>query len=104
MKSLLACLLLCAGMVVALPSPLTAQEPKPVVSTEDDRISDQVRMRLAGDVDVKGGALEVTVTDGAVVIKGRVDTEKGKNKATKLAKKVKGVKSVDNELKVGPPV
>jgi hyperosmotically inducible protein len=73
-------------------------------SSEDDRIIDQVRMRLASDADVKGGALDVTVKDGAVVIKGRVDTEKGKNKASHLAKKVKGVKSVDNQLAVGPPV
>jgi osmotically-inducible protein OsmY len=70
----------------------------------DDRIVDQVRMRLAGDPDVKGGALEVTSKDGVVIIKGRVDTEKGKNRATRLAKKVKGVKDVDNELQVGPPV
>jgi osmotically-inducible protein OsmY len=69
----------------------------------DDRISDQVRMKLATDPDVKGGALDVTVKDGVVVIKGRVDTDKGKSKATHLAKKVKGVKDVDNELKVGPP-
>jgi osmotically-inducible protein OsmY len=69
----------------------------------DDRISDQVRMRLATDADVKGGALDVAVKDGVVVIKGRVDSEKGKAKATKLAKKIKGVKNVDNELMVGPP-
>ncbi len=69
----------------------------------DDRIFDQVRMRLATDADVKGGALDVTVKDGVVTIKGRVDTDKGKSKATKLAKKVKGVKEVDNELTVGPP-
>ena len=79
---------------------LVAQQ---AASTPDDRISDQVRMRLAGDPDVKGGADEVTVHDGVVTIKGRVDSEKGKNKATKLAKKVKGVKQVDNELQVGPP-
>ena len=79
---------------------LLAQQP---ASTPDDRISDQVRMRLAGDPDVKGGADDVTVHDGVVTIKGRVDSEKGKNKATKLAKKVKGVKQVDNELQVGPP-
>ena len=72
-------------------------------SSSDDRISDQVRMRLATDADVKGGALDVTVKDGVVTIKGRVDTEKGKSRATKLAKKVKGVKDVDNELIVGPP-
>jgi hyperosmotically inducible periplasmic protein len=80
---------------------LRAQDQKP--ATQDDRISDQVRMKLATVADVKGGALDVTVQDGTVVIKGRVDTEKGKSKATKLAKKVKGVKSVDNELVVGPP-
>jgi hyperosmotically inducible periplasmic protein len=72
-------------------------------SNSDDRISDQVRMRLATDQDVKGGALDVLVKDGVVTIKGRVDTEKGKNRATRLAKKIKGVKDVDNELIVGPP-
>lgn len=75
----------------------------PQVSSADDRISDQVRMKLAGDPDVKGGALDVTVHDGVVTMKGRVDTERGKSKATKLAHKVKGVKDVDNELTVGPP-
>ena len=72
-------------------------------SSTDDRITDQVRMRLAGDPDVKGGAFDVTVQNGVVTIKGRVDSDKGKSKATKLAKKVKGVKEVDNELLVGPP-
>ncbi len=78
------------------------QKSTPAASP-DDRISDQVRMRLATDPDVKGGALDVTVQEGVVTIKGRVDTDKGKSKATKLAKKVKGVKDVDNELIVGPP-
>jgi osmotically-inducible protein OsmY len=99
MKRLLVSLVLFAGAVA---QPVFSGQ-KPLPSTEDDRIIDQVRMRLAGDADVKGGALEVTVKDGDVVIKGRVDTEKGKSKASKLAKKVKGVKSVDNELSVGPP-
>jgi hyperosmotically inducible periplasmic protein len=71
----------------------------------DDRIYDQVRIRLTGDPDVKGGiGLDVTVKDGVVTLKGRVDTEKAKNRATKLSKKVKGVKDVDNELTVGPSV
>ena len=69
----------------------------------DDRIYDQVRMKLTTDADVKGGGLDVSVKDGVVTIKGRVDTEKGKSRAAKLARKVKGVKDVDNELQVGPP-
>ena len=60
-------------------------------------------MRLAVDPDVKGGALKVASKDGMVTITGRVDTEKAKRKAEKLAKKVKGVKSVTNDVTVGPP-
>jgi len=103
MKRLLLCAVLMSGAVV---SPIAAAGQKNVAgaSTEDDRIVDQVRLKLAGDPDVKGGNLEVSSKDGAVVITGRVETEQGKNKATKLAKKVKGVKSVDNQLSVGPLV
>ncbi len=98
MKSLLVFALLLNGF--GAPSVFAAdQKPAP----SDDRISDQVRMRLTTDPDVKGGADEVTVKDGVVTITGRVETEKGKAKATKLAKKVKGVKSVENDLQVGPP-
>ncbi len=69
----------------------------------DDRIYDQVRMRLTTDQDVKGGGFDVAVKDGVVTIKGRADSERGRDRATKLAKKVKGVKEVDNQLQVGPP-
>ena len=88
-------------MLLATSTLALGQDQK--ASSPDDRITDQVRMKLATDPDVKGGALDVTVHDGVVTIKGRVDTEKGKSKATHLAKKVKGVKDVDNELQVGPP-
>ena len=98
MKNSLMALLLAAAL--CFPALVVGQQK---ASTQDDRIIDQVRMKLAGDPDVKGGALDVTVKDGVVTIKGRVDTEKGRERATKLAKKVKGVKDVDNELDVGPP-
>jgi osmotically-inducible protein OsmY len=98
MKCLFAIVLLFGG---AVGQAIFAADQK--ASNPDDRISDQVRMRLATDQDVKGGALDVFVKDGVVTIKGRVDTEKGKNRATKLARKVRGVKDVDNQLTVGPP-
>ena len=58
----------------------------------DDAISDYVRLKLASDPDVKGGALEVDVKEGVVTLTGVVETQHQKDKATKLAKKVKGVK------------
>jgi osmotically-inducible protein OsmY len=73
----------------------TAADDTPV---SDDVIHDQVRLRLAGDTTVQGAAIEVTVKDGAVTLNGKVKTEKAKEKATKLVKKVKGVRSVDNKL------
>jgi osmotically-inducible protein OsmY len=69
---------------------------------EDDRLYDQVRLRLAGDPDVKGGALEVEVKDGVVTLRGIVRTDKAKAKAEKLVMKFKGAKKVNNELRVSP--
>jgi len=66
----------------------------------DDRIYDAVRRKLADDADVKGAGLEVTVKNGAVTLQGRVHDESGREKAARLPKKVKGVTSVDNKLKL----
>jgi osmotically-inducible protein OsmY len=66
----------------------------------DDSIYDNVRRKLASDPIVKGGALQVDVKQGAVTLTGTVDEQKQKDRAAKVAKKVSGVKSVINELKV----
>ncbi|MFN7933518.1 MAG: BON domain-containing protein [Bryobacteraceae bacterium] len=76
-------------------APAMAQQPK-----DDDRIYDQVRLRLVNHPDVKGGAIEVKVTDGVVTLIGKVRTDKGRQKAESLAHKVKGVKKVINEIQV----
>jgi hyperosmotically inducible periplasmic protein len=73
---------------------------KPV---SDDFLSDTIRQKLAADQVVKGGAIEVIVKDGAVTLKGTVEEDKQKNKAEKIAKKVSGVKSVANEIKIAHP-
>ena len=85
-------------LLVTLAMPMLVAQSKSAVS--DDAISDNVRQRLASDADVRGAALDVTVKEGVVTIKGRVHTEKGRKKATELTKKVKGVVNVDNQLKL----
>ncbi|MGH9648155.1 MAG: BON domain-containing protein [Bryobacteraceae bacterium] len=88
-------------LLVTPAMPVLVAQPKRVASVvSDDAISDNVRQRLASDADVRGAALDVTVKDGIVTIKGRVHTEKGRKKATELTKKVKGVVNVDNQLKL----
>ena len=68
--------------------------------TSDDAIYDNVRRRLASDQIVKGGGLKVDVQQGVVTLSGTVEQEKQKERATKLTKKVPGVKSVNNELRI----
>lgn len=70
----------------------------------DDEIYDQVRRRLANDPDVKGAAIEVEVRDGVVTLRGKVREERHRQKAERITRKVKGVKKVINELRVGLPV
>ena len=67
-------------LILVLIAPLVAQNSQ----HEDDRIYDDVRRKLANDVDVKGGGLEVIVKDGAVTLRGRVHDTKAREKAEKL--------------------
>ena len=85
-----------ALLLMLLPA-VTSAANKPVT---DDGIVDQVRIKLAGDSVVKGGALNVEAKDGVVTLTGNVQSEKQKDKAERLAHKVKGVKSVVNQIKV----
>lgn len=82
-------------LLLVLIAPLFAQN-----SGTDDRIYDEVRRKLANDIDVKGGGLDVAVKNGDVTLRGRVHDNKAREKATKLTKKVKGVVKVDNELTI----
>lgn len=69
-------------------------------ATDDDRIYDEVSRRLAMDRDIKGNSFEIDVKEGVVTIKGFVSKEGHRGKAERIAKKVKGVKSVVNRLVV----
>jgi osmotically-inducible protein OsmY len=93
-KSLLSSFIL--AILLVMPVVVSAAD-KPV---SDDLIYDLVRQKLAGDQVVKGGALTVEVKDGNVTLSGNVQSDKQKGKAERLAHKVKGVKSVVNQIKV----
>lgn len=82
-------------LIVALVVPLFAQG-----TPSDNKIYDQVRQKLANDPDVRGANLDVVVKNGAVTLTGVVHDERAREKAEKITKKVKGVISVTNELKL----
>jgi osmotically-inducible protein OsmY len=81
-------------------TPLLADKDKTPVT--DDIIVDQVRVRLADDSELGGQPIQVDAHSGTVLLTGKVTNDKLKEKAEKVAKKVKGVVGVDNKLTVSP--
>lgn len=69
---------------------------------DDGVIETKLKMRLAKDAVAKGGGFGVVVTNGVATLTGRVESEKQKSRAEKLAHKERGVKSVENRLQVIP--
>ncbi len=92
---------ICAALIalVVAASVCLAAQKQPVT---DDAIYDNVRIKLAGDREVKGagGTLKVEVKDGVVTLFGDVESQRQKDRAAKLTKKVKGVKQVVNNLAI----
>jgi osmotically-inducible protein OsmY len=74
-----------------------AKDP-PIVT--DDTISDAVRVKLAGDQLVGVQPLQVTVKQGVVTLTGSVEQKSLKARAEKVARKVKGVKQVVNNIEI----
>jgi hyperosmotically inducible protein len=67
-------------------------------------LTTKVKTALASDAGLKTmTGIDVDSDEGVVTLKGRVDTADAKKKAEEIAKKVDGVKSVKNELKVEAP-
>jgi osmotically-inducible protein OsmY len=91
-------LCLALGLVLLL-TPLLAQKQKQIT---DDTVRDQVMVKLANDPDVGGMPIDVDVKQGIATLKGKVRSDKQKSKAEKLAKKVKGVTGVANQLVISP--
>jgi osmotically-inducible protein OsmY len=83
------------ALILLVSACLAADKP-----VSDDAIYDKVRISLASDIDVKGGNLKVDVKDGVVTLAGNVENQGQKDKAGHIAKKVKGVKKVINDIEV----
>jgi len=83
------------ALVLLVSAVLAADKP-----VSDDTIYDKVRIALASDIDVKGGNLKVDVKNGEVTLAGSVESQAQKDKAAHIAKKVKGVKKVNNNIEV----
>jgi hypothetical protein len=69
-------------------------------SLEDAWVHTKLVAKLIGNSQTPERKINVDVVDGAVTLRGEVDTPEGKTEAERMAKETDGVKSVKNELKV----
>src|SRR5215212_2311505 len=66
----------------------------------DERIHEDVCERLAMDHDVDASEIEVNVAGGVVTLNGTVDERQAKRLAEDICESVRGVKDVQNNLRV----
>lgn len=77
--------------------PVPAQ-PKPLV--DDATIATRLRAALLAEPAMRGSNIAIAVDDGEVELRGTVPTETALRKATAIAGKIRGVRTVRNQLKV----
>ena len=89
-----------AFLLLAVAAMVAVAAEKPPV--DDNVIYDRVIRRLANDRDLKTTAIEVTVKDRVVTLRGLIESEKLRQRAERVVQKVDGVKKVINELRIRP--
>ena len=97
--------------IVVTPQPSATPVPVPVPSQPAPAASAQpsstqlevdVTTKFLDDQDLRTHPLDVKVTGGTAVISGQVPTDELKDRAEKIARSVKGIRSVINSIVVKP--
>jgi pyruvate/2-oxoglutarate dehydrogenase complex dihydrolipoamide acyltransferase (E2) component len=79
------------------PEAKAPEAPKPDPNKE---LARKVKQALEGDGKIKAEAIDVTAKEGRVSLWGTAATGRERTRAGDIAKKVEGVASVDNQIKV----
>lgn len=96
------CILLVAGGAGAVGYEVAKDDRKIGTKFSDASVTSSVKTRLIKDSDVKASNINVDTYNGVVTLHGHVPNSGVKTRAVKLAKSVKGVKSVRSKLKIIP--
>jgi hypothetical protein len=79
------------------PEPKAPEAPKPDPNKE---LAQRVKQALEGEAKIQAAAIDVTAKDGRITLWGTAATAAERNRAGRVAGKVEGVSSVDNQLKI----
>ena len=87
----------------ATPVPVPAPSAAPAATQPSStQLEVDVTSKFLDDQDLRTHALDVKVTGGTAVISGQVPTDELKDRAEKIARSVKGIRSVINSIVVKP--
>ena|SRR5689334_23124906 len=94
-----------APVIVTPPAGGTTSAPSTTTDTQtavnvDTKIQTEIDKRLTDDPTFSTLGITATVLDGKVTLLGTVKTQDLKDAAERMAKQIKGVKSVDNQITV----
>ncbi len=101
MRNLIPCLLLLGLLTAACAGP-SQPTPSSIQALDRTRIL-AVEANLKTDAELASAGVQVSARNDTVVLTGTVTSEAARQKAGDLARRVKGVNTVDNQLKVVPP-
>ena len=87
--------------VVGVVNDLTVGERTVGSWVDDVMISSKVKAKLIAKSDIRAGDIDVSSSQAVVTLIGRVKSETIKSDAERIARGMKGVKDVNNELTVG---
>jgi hypothetical protein len=83
---------------LATPTPVAPEGGATADITDDAAIQAEIDKRIADDPNLSKLDITATVTNGKVILVGTVPTNELKTRIEKLARAVKGVKEVDNQI------
>ena len=92
--------ILVALMVVALLAGACSSTRTTGEEIDDAWITTKVKAKLTGDTTINSFNIDVTVLEGVVTLKGKVEKVETKRRAQKYAEDTKGVKQVVNDIEV----
>jgi hyperosmotically inducible protein len=94
---------LSAAALLTLPGCAVIRGQETVGAYVDDAtITTQVKAKMIDNKDVDAGAIKVETLNGTVMLSGFAKTDKERSTAETIARDIKGVKSVKNEIAIRP--
>ncbi|MBA3716039.1 MAG: BON domain-containing protein [Pyrinomonadaceae bacterium] len=86
-----------APVVITQPPPMS---PAPAAAPDDSTLMTNVEQEFSNDTEIAATDVAATVTKGKVTLDGTVATPELRKRVEKMAYAVKGVRSVENKIKV----